>query len=62
MSASKNMGNLYDNDALVHERVYKAAIPEEKAYGMIENGECGVFSPELMHCLTNCRKTMASAF
>ena len=49
-------------DALVHERVYKAAIPETKAYDMIENGECGVFSPELMHCLTDCREELKHAF
>lgn len=48
-------------DALVHERVYKAAIPEMKAYDMIENGECGVFSPELMHCLTDCREKLKNA-
>lgn len=45
-------------DALVHERVYKDAIPKEQAYDMIMHGECGVFSPELLQCLTNCRKKM----
>ncbi len=38
-------------DALVHERCYKAAFTTEEAYRMITNGECGAFSPKLMHCL-----------
>ncbi len=37
-------------DALVCERVYKEAIPKEKAYHMILQGECGVFSPKIMEC------------
>lgn len=37
-------------DALVSDRVYKAAIDKEKAYHMILMGECGVFSPKLMEC------------
>lgn len=45
-------------DALVHERVYKAAIPKEESYQMIMHGECGAFSPELLQCLTNCREKM----
>lgn len=45
-------------DALVHERVYKAAIPKDESYEMIMNGECGAFSPEMLQCLTNCRKKM----
>lgn len=45
-------------DALVHERVYKEAIPKDEAYGMIVNGECGAFSEELIQCLTNCRDKM----
>lgn len=45
-------------DALVHERVYKAAIPKDEAYKMIMNGECGIFSPQLLKCLTKCRKKM----
>lgn len=35
-------------DALVCERVYKAAFPKDKAFQMILNGECGTFSPKLM--------------
>lgn len=39
-------------DALVHVRCYKAAFTTEEAYRMITNGECGAFSPKLMHCLS----------
>ncbi|MGN0387414.1 MAG: HD domain-containing phosphohydrolase [Suilimivivens sp.] len=45
-------------DALVHERVYKAAIPKEQAFEMIINGECGLFSPELMLCFKKCKDKM----
>ena len=45
-------------DALVHERVYKAAIPKNQAYEMILNGECGVFSPQMLKCFTDCRVKM----
>lgn len=45
-------------DALVNERVYKAAIPKDKAFRMIINGECGIFSPELLECLRNARTEM----
>lgn len=37
-------------DALVSERVYKAAYSHEEAVGMILNGECGVFNPEILEC------------
>lgn len=37
-------------DALTSERAYKKAFPHEKAVSMIINGECGVFSPELLGC------------
>lgn len=43
-------------DALVHERVYKEAIPKDQAYEMIMNGECGIFSPDILNCFTQCRK------
>lgn len=45
-------------DALVNERVYKSAIPKDRAFRMIINGECGIFSPILLTCLTNCRAQM----
>jgi putative two-component system response regulator len=43
-------------DALTSERVYKDAIEKEKAYYMIINGECGVFSPKLLECFRNARE------
>lgn len=42
-------------DALTSDRVYKKAYSPEKAYNMILNGECGVFSPKLLECLKNVR-------
>lgn len=38
-------------DALTSERVYKKAIPHEKAVEMIKNGECGSFNPILLKVL-----------
>ena len=35
-------------DALTSERCYKKAIPQEEAIRMIQNGECGAFSPLLL--------------
>lgn len=43
-------------DALVTERVYKSAFSKDKAFQMIQNGECGTFSPKLMKCFENVRK------
>ncbi len=43
-------------DALTSERVYKKAIPHEKAVQMILDGQCGVFNPELMDCLREIEK------
>ncbi|MDO4271045.1 MAG: diguanylate cyclase [Eubacteriales bacterium] len=40
-------------DALTTDRVYKKAIPPERALTMILNGECGAFSPKLLECLKN---------
>ncbi|HBA70393.1 MAG TPA: two-component system response regulator [Lachnospiraceae bacterium] len=42
-------------DALVNERVYKDAIPKDKAFQMIIDGECGTFSPKLMECFRRAR-------
>ncbi len=38
-------------DALTSERVYKPAYTHEEAMRMIQNGECGAFSPLLLACL-----------
>lgn len=37
-------------DALVSKRVYKSAYAVEEAIRMITDGECGVFSPEMLDC------------
>lgn len=37
-------------DALVSERVYKAPYAVEEAAHMINEGECGIFSPEMLDC------------
>ena len=41
-------------DALIEERCYKKAFTKEKAFEMITNGECGIFSPKLMECFVKC--------
>lgn len=43
-------------DALVCERVYKAAYPKDQAFQMILNGECGTFSPKLMDAFKKVRE------
>lgn len=43
-------------DALVCERCYKDAIPKDRAFHMILNGECGVFSPKILECFRAVRK------
>jgi putative two-component system response regulator len=43
-------------DALVNERVYKDAIPLDKAFQMIMQGECGVFSPKLLEAFRKVRR------
>lgn len=42
-------------DALVSERVYKAARTKDEAYDMIINGACGVFSPKLLESFRHAR-------
>lgn len=37
-------------DALVSKRCYKDAYGKEKAFRMILEGECGIFSPKLLRC------------
>jgi len=41
-------------DALVSKRCYKDAYQKNIAYNMIKNGECGVFSDEIIQCFDNC--------
>lgn len=45
-------------DALVNKRCYKKAFSYEKAYQMITNGECGLFSPKLLQCFEKARPRM----
>lgn len=45
-------------DALVSDRVYKAAFPMDKAYEMIKDGECGVFNEKLLACFEFARPDM----
>jgi len=42
-------------DALVSDRPYKKAYDRNVAFHMIMNGECGVFAPELIQCLSKMR-------
>lgn len=42
-------------DALISKRVYKQAYDVEHAIKMIYDGECGVFSPEILECFTAAR-------
>lgn len=48
-------------DALISERVYKAAYSPEKALEMIIGGECGIFNPLLIQCLLNSTKQILAA-
>ncbi|MCR5671079.1 MAG: response regulator [Butyrivibrio sp.] len=45
-------------DALVSDRVYKSAYPVDRAYEMIKNGECGVFSDKILACFEFARPDM----
>ncbi len=48
-------------DALVSKRVYKAAFAVEEAVAMIQNNECGVFSPTIMTCFEMARSEFFQA-
>lgn len=48
-------------DALISERVYKAAYSPEKALEMIINGECGLFNPLIVQCLIESHEEIVSA-
>ena len=45
-------------DALVSDRVYKSAYPMDKAFNMIKDGECGVFSNKILACFEFARPDM----
>lgn len=46
-------------DALTSKRVYKDAYTPETAVKMIINGECGVFNPILLSCLSDIEETLS---
>lgn len=48
-------------DALVSERVYKTAYDVKTAANMIANGECGVFSPEILDCFELAKEELFDA-
>lgn len=43
-------------DALVSDRVYKAACDKDTAYAMIVGGECGIFEPKLLSSFEHARE------
>ena len=45
-------------DALISRRVYKPAFSLEQTIDMIENGECGIFSPEIMDCFRHAKSDL----
>lgn len=48
-------------DALISERVYKAAYTPEKALNMICGGECGEFNPLIIQCLLTSKEQILAA-
>lgn len=42
-------------DALINRRCYKDAYSFDKAFEMIVNGECGVFSEKILSCFKKCK-------
>lgn len=48
-------------DALRSERVYKSAMPHERAVEMILHGECGEFNPLLIECFEESSDRIADA-
>lgn len=45
-------------DALVSKRVYKDAFAVDEAVKMIKNGECGIFSPDMLDCFELSKEEM----
>lgn len=48
-------------DALVNKRVYKAPYAVDEAVRMIEAGECGTFSPQLLECFQMAKSKLFEA-
>ncbi len=42
-------------DALVSKRVYKASFTIQETYRMINDGECGIFSPKILECFDDAK-------
>lgn len=47
-------------DALISERVYKAAIPYDKSLSMIREGQCGMFPPKVIKAFNTSEKSFRS--
>ncbi len=47
-------------DALVHERVYKSAVPKDEAVQMILQGQCGAFSEQLLGAFVQVKEKFAA--
>ena len=48
-------------DALISERIYKAAYSKEDAFEMIMEGECGMFNPRLLQIFSVVRMELEEA-
>ena len=46
-------------DALVSKRIYKISYTIDETYSMINNGECGCFSPKLLECFNHAKEDFA---
>ena len=49
-------------DALSCKRVYKDAFPRERVLEMIQEGECGVFSPRLLACFFSVEEELSRLY
>lgn len=49
-------------DALSCKRVYKDALPREKALEMIRSGQCGIFNPKLLDCFFEVEPRLAPLY
>lgn len=45
-------------DSLVADRIYRDGFDKEKAFNMIMNGECGVFSEEILTCFSKSKSLL----
>ena len=47
-------------DSMISDKVYKAAIPYEKALFMIRDGQCGIFPPDIIESFNLCEEKFRS--